>query len=69
MSLDRPGLLSDVARAITQGGGEIQSSSSSVGQDMVSRQRFDVAVCDLEGLAAILVKIRAVSGVFSAERA
>ncbi len=69
MSLDRPGLLSDVARAITNGGGEIQSSSSSVGQDMVSRQRFDVAVCDLDTLSGLLDKVRAVSGVFYAERA
>ena len=67
-ALDRPGLLSDVARSITEGGGEIQASSSSVGQDMVSRQRFEVAVSDTEALTGLLDRVRRVSGVFSAER-
>jgi guanosine-3',5'-bis(diphosphate) 3'-pyrophosphohydrolase len=68
-ALDRQGLLSDVTRAIADAGGEILSSSSSVGSDMVSRQRFDIAVADLDVLGTLLSKVRGVSGVFSAERA
>lgn len=67
-ALDRAGLLSDVARAIADGGGVILSSSTAVGGDMVSRQRFDVAVTDLEMLDGIIRRVRAVSGVFTAER-
>ncbi len=67
-ALDRQGLLSDVTRVISDSGGEIQASSSSVGADMVSRQKFEVAVSDTETLAVLLQRLRSVSGVFSAER-
>ena len=67
-ALDRPGLLSDVTRSIADGGGEILASSSAVGTDKVSRQRFDVAVCDVAALDGILQRINAISGVFSAAR-
>jgi GTP pyrophosphokinase len=68
-ALDRTGLLSDVARAISEAGGVIRSSSTAVGRDMVSRQRFEVSIADLSALDAVLARIRSVSGVFSAERA
>jgi guanosine-3',5'-bis(diphosphate) 3'-pyrophosphohydrolase len=67
-ALDRAGLLSDVARAIADGGGVILASSTAVGADMVSRQRFDVAVADVEMLEDIIRRAKAVSGVFTAGR-
>lgn len=68
-ALDRAGLLADQSRSITDAGGNIQSSATSTGRDMVARARFEVLVSGSEGVDVILAALRALPGVYTAVRA
>jgi len=64
---DRRGLLSDVARAITDTGTDIQHADMN-GVDGGMVGQFVVEVSDLNHLHKVLAKIKGVSGVISVER-
>lgn len=67
-SLDRPGLLMDVTRVLSDLGANIHASSSATGRDMVAILRYEVEMSDAQLLERLLIEIRKVSGVFDAYR-
>lgn len=67
-SLDRPGLLMDVTRVLSDLGANIHASSSGTGRDMVAVLRYEVEMSDPQLLERLLIEIRRVDGVFDAYR-
>ncbi len=67
-SLDRPGLLMDVTKVLSDLGANIHASSSGTGRDMVAILRYEVEMSDPQLLERLLIEIRNVSGVFDAYR-
>jgi GTP pyrophosphokinase len=67
-SLDRPGLLMDVTKVLSDLGGNIHASSSATGHDMVAILRYEVEMSDPQLLERLLIEIRRVQGVFDAYR-
>ena len=67
-SLDRPGLLMDVTKVLSDLGANIHASSSGTGRDMVAVLRYEVEMSDPQLLERLLIEIRRVSGVFDAYR-
>jgi GTP pyrophosphokinase len=67
-SLDRPGLLMDVTRVLSDLGANIHASSSATGRDMVAILRYEVEMSDPQLLERLLIEIRDVRGVFDAYR-
>jgi GTP pyrophosphokinase len=67
-SLDRPGLLMDVTRVLSDFGANIHASSSATGRDRVAILRYEVELSDPQLLERLLADIRGVKGVFDAYR-
>ncbi|MGI9609745.1 MAG: TGS domain-containing protein, partial [Acidimicrobiia bacterium] len=67
-SLDRPGLLMDVTKVLSDLGANIHASSSGTGRDMVAVLRYEVEMSDPQLLERLLIEIRRVNGVFDAYR-
>ena len=67
-SLDRPGLLMDVTRVLSDFGANIHASSSATGRDRVAILRYEVEMSDPPLLERLLSNIRNVKGVFDAYR-
>jgi GTP pyrophosphokinase len=67
-SLDRPGLLMDVTRVLSDFGANIHASSSATGRDRVAILRYEVEMSDPQLLERLLSDIRNVKGVFDAYR-
>ena len=67
-SLDRPGLLMDVTKVLSDFGANIHASSSATGRDRVAILRYEVEVSDPQLLERLLSDIRSVKGVFDAYR-
>jgi len=67
-SLDRPGLLMEVTRVLSDLGANIHASSSATGRDMVAILRYEVEMSDPQLLERLLIDIGQVDGVFDAYR-
>ncbi len=67
-ALDRPGLLMDVTKVLSDFGANIHASSSATGRDRVAILRYEVEVSDSQLLERLLFDIRNVKGVFDAYR-
>jgi GTP pyrophosphokinase len=67
-ALDRPGLLMDVTRVLSDFGANIHASSSATGRDRVAILRYEVEMSDPQLLERLLSDIRNVKGVFDAYR-
>jgi GTP pyrophosphokinase len=67
-ALDRPRLLSDVARALSDGHVNILSSTSQTGSDRVSKMRFEFELGDAGHLESMLSAIKRIDSVYDAYR-
>jgi len=67
-ALDRTRLLRDVTAVVSDTGGNITASSTSVGTDRVAVLKYEVELSDPSQLPRLLTDLRAVDGVFSAYR-
>jgi GTP pyrophosphokinase len=67
-ALDRPKLLRDVTSLISDVGGNILASSSSVGRDLVAMLRYEIELSDPGQVDALVASLRSVDSVFDAYR-
>jgi GTP pyrophosphokinase len=67
-ALDRPRLLRDVTSLISDLGGNILASSSSVGNDLVALLRYEIELGDPSQVDTTLTALRGVESVFDAYR-
>jgi GTP pyrophosphokinase len=67
-ALDRPKLLRDVTSLISDVGGNILASSSSVGRDLVAMLRYEIELGDPGQVETMVASLRAVDSVFDAYR-
>jgi GTP pyrophosphokinase len=67
-ALDRPRLLSDVARALSDGHVNILSSTSQTGSDRVSKMRFEFELGDPGHLDSMISAIKRIDSVYDAYR-
>lgn len=67
-ALDRPGLLSDITRIISDQHVNILSASLVTGRDRVAKTRFTFEMGDAKHLGHVLSAVRSVEGVFDAYR-
>jgi GTP pyrophosphokinase len=67
-ALDRPKLLRDVTSLITDVGGNILASSSSVGNDLVALLRYEIELGDPAQVETLVTALRGVESVFDAYR-
>ena len=67
-ALDRPKLLRDVTSLISDVGGNILASSSSVGRDLVAMLRYEIELGDPGQVDTMVASLRAVDSVFDAYR-
>ena len=67
-ALDRPKLLRDVTSLISDVGGNILASSSSVGRDRVAMLRYEIELGDPGQVDTLVASLRAVDSVFDAYR-
>ena len=67
-ALDRPKLLRDVTSLISDVGGNILASSSSVGRDRVAMLRYEIELGDPGHVDTLVASLRAVDSVFDAYR-
>ena len=67
-ALDRPKLLRDVTSLISDIGGNILASSSSVGRDLVAMLRYEIELGDPGQVDTMVASLRAVDSVFDAYR-
>lgn len=67
-ALDRTRLLRDVTSVVSDTGGNITASSTTVGTDRVAVLKYEVELSDPSQLPRLLTDLRAVDGVFSAFR-
>ncbi len=68
LSLDKPGLLAQVTRSISQAGINIGGARVSTDGDRRATQTFDLWVTDLESLNRVMKEIGRIRGVHSVER-
>jgi GTP pyrophosphokinase len=67
-ALDRPKLLRDVTSLISDVGGNILASSSSVGRDLVAMLRYEIELSDPGQVDTLVASLRSVDSVFDAYR-
>jgi len=67
-ALDRPKLLRDVTSLISDVGGNILASSSSVGRDLVAMLRYEIELGDPGQVDTLIASLRSVDSVFDAYR-
>lgn len=67
-ALDRTRLLRDVTSVVSDTGGNITASSTTVGQDLVAVLKYEIELSDPSQLPRLLHDLRGVDGVFSAFR-
>ena len=67
-ALDRPKLLRDVTSLISDIGGNILASSSSVGRDLVAMLRYEIELGDPGQVETLVASLKAVDSVFDAYR-
>jgi guanosine-3',5'-bis(diphosphate) 3'-pyrophosphohydrolase len=67
-ALDRPGLLSDITRALTEQHVNILAASVHTSRDRVAMSRFTFEMADPSHLASVIRAVRRVSGVLDAYR-
>ena len=67
-ALDRTRLLKDVTTVVSDTGGNITASSTSVGEDRVAVLKYEIELSDGSQLPRLLGDLRGVDGVFSAFR-
>jgi GTP pyrophosphokinase len=67
-ALDRAGLLSDVARAISDSHVNILSSSTATGADRISKMRFEFELGDPGHLDSMLSAVKRIDSVYDAYR-
>ena len=67
-ALDRGGLLSDVARALSDGHVNILSSSTATGADRISKMRFEFELGDPGHLDSMLSAVKRIDSVYDAYR-
>jgi GTP diphosphokinase / guanosine-3',5'-bis(diphosphate) 3'-diphosphatase len=67
-AFDRPRLLADVARVLSDNGVNVLGCTTNTGVDRVARQKFDVELADPTHLDAILRAVRTVESVFDVYR-
>lgn len=67
-ALDRPKLLRDVTSLISDVGGNILASSSSVGRDLVAMLRYEIELGDPGQVDTMVASLRSVDSVFDAYR-
>jgi GTP pyrophosphokinase len=67
-ALDRPKLLRDVTSLISDVGGNILASSSSVGSDLVALLRYEIELGDPGQVESLINSLRDVDSVFDAYR-
>jgi GTP pyrophosphokinase len=67
-ALDRTRLLKDVTTVVSDTGGNITASSTTVGEDRVAVLKYEVELSDPGQLPRLLSDLRGVDGVFSAFR-
>jgi len=67
-ALDRPGLLSDITRALTEQHVNILAASVQTSRDRVAMSRFTFEMADPSHLASVIRAVRRVSGVLDAYR-
>ncbi len=67
-ALDRARLLKDVTTVVTDTGGNITASSTSVGEDRVAVLKYEIELSDGSQLPGLLGDLRGVDGVFTAFR-
>ncbi len=65
---DRTGLLRDVTLALAEGGVNVLSASVSTDRQGIANMRFLFELGNMEQLSAVLARVRALDGVFSADR-
>ncbi|MCL4421579.1 MAG: bifunctional (p)ppGpp synthetase/guanosine-3',5'-bis(diphosphate) 3'-pyrophosphohydrolase [Actinobacteria bacterium] len=65
---DRPGLLADVTRVVSEHHLNIVSSSSGTMPDRVSRMRFELELADPSYLSSLIASLERIDGVFDAYR-
>jgi guanosine-3',5'-bis(diphosphate) 3'-pyrophosphohydrolase len=65
---DRTGLLRDVTLALAEGGVNVLSASVSTDKQGIASMRFLFELGNMEQLSAVLARVRALDGVFSADR-
>jgi GTP pyrophosphokinase len=67
-ALDRPRLLSDITRIISDQHVNILSASLSTGRDRVAKSNFTFEMADAKHLGHVLSAVRTVDGVFDVYR-
>jgi len=67
-ALDRPGLLSDITRVMSDQHVNILSASLSTGRDRVAKTKFTFEMADPKHLGHVLNAVRSVNGVFDVYR-
>lgn len=67
-ALDRPGLLSDLTKVMSDYRVNILSASMTASRDQISTARFSFELADMSHLHAVLAALRRVDGVFEAVR-
>ncbi len=67
-ALDRPGLLSDITRVMSEQHVNILSAALSTGTDRVAKSKFTFEMGDAKHLGHVLSAVRTVEGVFDAYR-
>ena len=65
---DRTGLLRDVTLALAEGGVNVLSASIATDKQGIANMRFLFELGNMEQLSAVLARVRALDGVFSADR-
>jgi GTP pyrophosphokinase len=65
---DRTGLLRDVTLALAEGGVNVLSASIATDKQGIAAMRFLFELGNMEQLSAVLARVRALDGVFSADR-
>jgi guanosine-3',5'-bis(diphosphate) 3'-pyrophosphohydrolase len=65
---DRTGLLRDVTTALAEAGVSVLSASISTDKQGIATQRFLFELGNMEQLGAVLTRVRALDGVFAADR-
>jgi GTP pyrophosphokinase len=65
---DRTGLLRDVTTALAEAGVSVLSANISTDKQGIATQRFLFELGNMEQLAAVLLRVRSLDGVFAADR-
>ena len=67
-ALDRPGLLSDITRVMSEQHVNILSAALSTGTDRVAKSKFTFEMGDAKHLGHVLKAVRTIEGVFDVYR-